>query len=84
VNFPGDYAVTQFNRGSAFLRLALEEHNPQSSLRSAEMCFKEAEELFTQCGQAERAREARERAESVRSHSHQARPDEVQDAQEQQ
>ena len=80
VNFPGDYAVTQFNRGSAFLQLALQEQNPQSSLRASEICFKEAEELFTQCGQVERARQARERAELVRSYFHQAPSGEVQEA----
>jgi tetratricopeptide (TPR) repeat protein len=80
LNFPGDYAVTQFNRCSAFLQLALREQNPQSSLRASEICFKEAEELFTQCRQLECARQARERAELVRSYFHQARSGEVQEA----
>ncbi|SPE28119.1 hypothetical protein SBA2_380026 [Acidobacteriia bacterium SbA2] len=70
VSLPRHYAATLFNRGSAFLRLALEEQNPQSSLRAAEICFEEAEELFTQCGQVENARRARQRVEPLRSCLH--------------
>ncbi len=70
VSLPRHYAATLFNRGSAFLRLALEEHNPQSSLRAAEICFEQAEELFTQCGEVENARRARERVEPLRSCLH--------------
>jgi len=67
VDCSSDYAITQFNRGTAFLRLALEEHNPQSSLRAAELCFGEAAVMFTQCGLVEHARRAHELAESARS-----------------
>jgi len=77
VSFPRHYAATLFNRGSAFLRSALEEHNPQSSLRVAAICFEEAEELFTQCGQVENARRARERVGPIRSCLHPPTPGEA-------
>jgi tetratricopeptide (TPR) repeat protein len=66
-NHPCDYAVTQFNRGSTFLRLAVEEQEQKPELRVAEKCFVEAEECFTICGQTELARQAQERAGMVRS-----------------
>lgn len=75
--FPGDYAVTQLNRGSAFLRLALLERDPQLSLRSALECFEEAGNCFALCGQAECAQAARDQAESVRSYLPSPRPGEA-------
>ncbi len=79
VNSLSDFAATQFNRGSTFLRLAIEEHNPLSSLRAAEMCSGQAEVLFTQCGLVEHARRAHELAESVRSSLHMRPPEDAQE-----
>jgi tetratricopeptide (TPR) repeat protein len=61
-NYPCDYAVTQFNRGSALLRLAVGERNPEMLLRDARNCFEDADECFSLCGKTELARQARERA----------------------
>jgi len=80
VSFPCDYAVTQFNRGSAFLRLALEYPNPQQNLRNAQICFEEAGTGFAQAGQAERTRVAQEQAKLVRAYLQPARGAEAQEA----
>lgn len=80
VSFPCDYAVTQFNRGSTFLRLALEDANPQPNLRNAQICFEEAGTAFAQGGQVARARAAQEQAELVRACLQSARRSEAQEA----
>jgi len=80
VSFPCDYAVTQFNRGSTFLRLALEDPNPQQNLQSAQICFEEAGTGFAQGGQAARARAAQEQAKLVRAYLLSARRGEAQEA----
>ena len=67
VSFPCDYAVTQFNRGGTFLRLALDAPHPQQYLRSAQFCFREAGSGFAQAGQVARTRAAQEQAEQVRA-----------------
>jgi tetratricopeptide (TPR) repeat protein len=72
-SFLGDYAVTQFNRGSVFLRLAREERSPQRSLRSALVCFREAGDCFAKCGQEARAQLAWKQAQAVCSELHSAR-----------
>ena len=80
VSFPCDYAVTQFNRGSIFLRLALDDPNPQQYLRSAQICFKEAGTGFAQVGQVARARAAQDQAERVRTCLQSARRGKAQEA----
>lgn len=50
---PCDYAVTQLNRGQAFLRWTMLE--PLRFLDEAAMCFKEASECFRLCGQNDNA-----------------------------
>ena len=60
-SFPGDYAITQFNRGQALLWLAAEGLQPGIYLREAQICFWEARRTFLATGQAELARRAEER-----------------------
>lgn len=50
---PCDYAVTQLNRGQAFLRWTMLE--PLRFLDEAALCFKEASECFRLCGQNDNA-----------------------------
>ena len=58
--YPSDYASSQFNRGSAFLRLATASANPLKPLQEARICFKEARKYFSRCGQDELADRAKE------------------------
>ncbi len=80
VSFPCDYAVTQFNRATTFLRLALDDPNPQRYLRNAQVCFKEAGTAFAQVGQVARARAAQDQAERVRTCLQSARRGKAQEA----
>jgi tetratricopeptide (TPR) repeat protein len=63
---PGDYASSQFNRGSAFLRLATASANPLKPLQEARSCFREARKYFSRCGQDELADRAKERLKFIR------------------
>jgi len=60
-SFPGDYAITQFNRGQALFWLAAERLQPEIYLREAQLCFWEARQNFLVTRQAELARRADER-----------------------
>jgi tetratricopeptide (TPR) repeat protein len=53
--FPGDYAITQFNRGQALLWLAAEGPELEPYLHQAEVCFREASRNFRISGQVELA-----------------------------
>ena len=53
---PCDYAVTQLNRGQAFLHWTMLE--PLRFLDEAVTCFKEASKCFRLCGQEDRAEAA--------------------------
>lgn len=68
VSFSCDYAVTRFNQGSTYLRLAREDPSPRRHWRSALVCFEEAGTGFAQVGQAARAGAAEEQARRVRAH----------------
>jgi tetratricopeptide (TPR) repeat protein len=62
--YPADYAVTQYNRGQAFLLLAVE--NRRDSYINAVACFQEAHDCFLLCGQAKSARSARQQVQRIR------------------
>ncbi len=61
---PVDFAVTQYNRGQAFLLLV--EENPQDGYVKAVACFQEAHDCFLLCGQAKSAKAARQQVQRVR------------------
>lgn len=61
---PLDHAITQFNRGEAYLLLAA--LDTAAALASAEACFQEAEECFRACGRPDYAAQARDRAQRTR------------------
>jgi tetratricopeptide (TPR) repeat protein len=61
---PDDYAVTQYNRGQAFLLLASDD--PQASFVAAVACFQEAHDCFLLCGHAKSAKSARQQVQRVR------------------
>jgi len=61
---PDDYAVTQYNRGQAFLLLANDD--PQASFVAAVACFQEAHDCFLLCGHARSAKSARQQVQRVR------------------
>lgn len=61
---PADYAITQYNRGQAFLLLAKD--NPQASYVNAVACFQEAHDCFLLCGHAKSAKLARQQVQRVR------------------
>jgi tetratricopeptide (TPR) repeat protein len=61
---PDDYAVTQYNRGQAFLLLANDD--PQASFVAAVACFQEAHDCFLLCGHAKSAKSARQQVQRVR------------------
>ncbi len=60
---PCDYALTQFNRGHAWL-LALSE-NAEAALRQAAVCFRQAQECFALCGRTAYSEAARQRLEQL-------------------
>ena len=62
--YPDDYAVTQYNRGQAFLLLATED--PQDGFVKAVACFQEAHDCFLLCGHARSAKSARQQVQRVR------------------
>jgi tetratricopeptide (TPR) repeat protein len=62
---PSIYAITQFNRGQALLRLAAGEHSPERLLRRAHLSFLEARNAFLLAGQATLAESAWERLQIV-------------------
>jgi len=70
--YPADFAVTQFNRGQAFLLQVAED--PQESYVRAAVCFQEAHDCFLLCGHAKSARAARQQVQRVRllaaNHNH--------------
>lgn len=62
---PSVYAITQFNRGQALVRLAAGEHSPELLLRRAHLSFLEARNAFLLAGQATLAESAWERLQIV-------------------
>lgn len=62
--YPVDYAVTQYNRGQAFLLLTAQD--PQDCFLKAVACFQEAHDCFLLCGQAKSAKTARQQVQRVR------------------
>lgn len=66
-SFPGDYAITQFNRGQALLWLAAEGLQLETYLRQAQICFWEASQNFLVSGKNELANRAEERLELIAS-----------------
>ena len=62
--YPVDYAITQYNRGQAFLLMTGDD--PQDSYVRAVACFQEAHDCFLLCGQAKSARAARQQVQRVR------------------
>lgn len=60
---PGDYAVTQLNRGYGYLMLAA--CDATANLQPAARCFHEALSAFLQCGDAAHAEIARHRLDSL-------------------
>jgi tetratricopeptide (TPR) repeat protein len=64
VQYPADYAVTQYNRGQAFLLLIAE--GSQDDLVKSANCFQEAHDCFLLCGQAISAKAARQQVQRIR------------------
>jgi tetratricopeptide (TPR) repeat protein len=62
--YPADFAVTQYNRGQAFLLLV--EEDPQTGYVKAVGCFQEAHDCFLLCGHAKSAKSARQQVQRVR------------------
>jgi tetratricopeptide (TPR) repeat protein len=62
--YPVDYAVTQYNRGQAFLLLVT--GDPQDNYVKAVSCFQEAHDCFLICGHAKSAKAARQQVQRVR------------------
>ncbi len=61
---PADYAVTQYNRGQAFLLLTKDE--PRKNYVEAVACFQESHDCFLLCGHAKSAKLARQQVQRVR------------------
>jgi hypothetical protein len=55
---PDDYALTQFNRGQAFVELG--ESGSDVAHDQAAACFQEAKQCFELCGETRRAAQAQE------------------------
>jgi tetratricopeptide (TPR) repeat protein len=70
--YPIDFAVTQYNRGQAFLLLVGD--NPKDGYVKAVGCFQEAHDCFLLCGHAKSAKGARRQVQRVRqlaaNHNH--------------
>jgi tetratricopeptide (TPR) repeat protein len=64
--FPKEYAVTQFNRGSALVRLARGSTYARPCLEKALDCFRKAGKTFAMCGQVHLSRQAQGRGHWVR------------------
>ena len=62
--YPVDYAVTQYNRGQAFMMLAPD--NPHEGYVKAVACFQEAHDCCLLCGHAKSARSARQQVQRIR------------------
>ena len=62
--YPADYAITQYNRGQAFLLQS--NSDPQACFVNAVACFQEAHDCFLLSGHAVSAKSARQQVQRVR------------------